>query len=71
MEWQSSPESESESEVITAEGSVTAFFEIILNTSLPLMPSLDPPVDLQQLIAKQVFTFLLAYYINLVMKLFC
>lgn len=54
---QSSPESKSE--VITTQGSVQAFMEMILNTSLPLKPSLDPPIDLQQLIAKQVVTVFL------------
>ncbi|KAK1379286.1 hypothetical protein POM88_026030 [Heracleum sosnowskyi] len=59
MGIQSSPESKSEA--ITTEGSVAAFMEMILNTSLPLKPSSDPPVHLQQLIAKQVHAVVVLY----------
>ncbi|XP_017220014.1 uncharacterized protein LOC108197047 isoform X2 [Daucus carota subsp. sativus] len=56
MEMPSSPEP-----AITTEGSIAAFMEMILYTALPLKPLDDPPIEMQQLIAKQTHAVVVLY----------
>lgn len=65
MEMPSSPEP-----AITTEGSIAAFMEMILYTALPLKPLDDPPIEMQQLIAKQVVIAVLFFQYVLYLKIF-